>query len=49
MLGASNMRQYRRIWQVLERPEMIKTTRSASMRANGSRCADGNPVDAHCR
>jgi crotonobetainyl-CoA:carnitine CoA-transferase CaiB-like acyl-CoA transferase len=27
MLGASNTRQYRRIWQVLDRPQMIQTTR----------------------
>jgi crotonobetainyl-CoA:carnitine CoA-transferase CaiB-like acyl-CoA transferase len=27
MLGASNMRQYRRIWQVLGKPEMIRKTR----------------------
>src|SRR5215216_6493469 len=27
MLGASNMRQYRRIWRVLERPDMIKPNR----------------------
>jgi crotonobetainyl-CoA:carnitine CoA-transferase CaiB-like acyl-CoA transferase len=26
MLGASNLRQQRRLWTVLERPEMIKTT-----------------------
>lgn len=26
MLGASNMRQQRRLWQLLERPDMIKTT-----------------------
>jgi crotonobetainyl-CoA:carnitine CoA-transferase CaiB-like acyl-CoA transferase len=27
MLGASNMRQYRRLWQVLGRPDMIKPNR----------------------
>jgi crotonobetainyl-CoA:carnitine CoA-transferase CaiB-like acyl-CoA transferase len=26
MLGASNMRQQKRLWQLLERPDMIKTT-----------------------
>jgi len=29
MLGASNMRQYRRFWQVLERSDMIKPDREA--------------------
>jgi crotonobetainyl-CoA:carnitine CoA-transferase CaiB-like acyl-CoA transferase len=27
MLGASNMRQYRRLWRVLDKPEMIRATR----------------------
>jgi crotonobetainyl-CoA:carnitine CoA-transferase CaiB-like acyl-CoA transferase len=27
MLGASNMRQYRRIWRVLDRPDMIRANR----------------------
>jgi crotonobetainyl-CoA:carnitine CoA-transferase CaiB-like acyl-CoA transferase len=29
MIGASNLRQQRRLWQVLERPEMIKTDNEA--------------------
>ena len=29
MIGASNLRQQRRLWQVLERPDMIKTDNEA--------------------
>ena len=40
MLGASNMRQYRRIWQVLGRPDMIKPSREERehARRQKSRC-----------
>jgi crotonobetainyl-CoA:carnitine CoA-transferase CaiB-like acyl-CoA transferase len=39
MLGASNMRQYRRIWQVLERPDMIKANREEREHARGEEVA----------
>jgi crotonobetainyl-CoA:carnitine CoA-transferase CaiB-like acyl-CoA transferase len=39
MLGASNMRQYRRIWRVLERPEMIKVNREEREQARAQEVA----------
>src|SRR3954470_23768446 len=39
MLGASNMRQYRRIWRVLERPDMIKANRDEREHARAQEVA----------
>jgi crotonobetainyl-CoA:carnitine CoA-transferase CaiB-like acyl-CoA transferase len=39
MLGASNMRQYRRIWHVLERPDMIRTNREEREQARAAETA----------
>jgi crotonobetainyl-CoA:carnitine CoA-transferase CaiB-like acyl-CoA transferase len=39
MLGASNMRQYRRIWHVLERPDMIKANREQREHARATEVA----------
>jgi len=39
MLGASNMRQYRRIWQVLGRPEMIRANREEREHARAAEIA----------
>jgi crotonobetainyl-CoA:carnitine CoA-transferase CaiB-like acyl-CoA transferase len=39
MLGASNMRQYRRIWQVLGKPEMIRSNREEREHARASEIA----------
>src|SRR5262245_32874474 len=39
MLGASNMRQYRRFWQVLDRPNMIKPDREAREAARAQETA----------
>ena len=39
MLGASNMRQYRRFWNVVGKPEMIKTDRDARERAKENEIA----------
>ena len=51
MLGASNLRQQRRLWTLLERPDMIKRTndeRDAGSRPR-DRSADGDHADAHRR
>jgi crotonobetainyl-CoA:carnitine CoA-transferase CaiB-like acyl-CoA transferase len=39
MLGASNMRQYRRLWRVLERPDMIKADREEREHARAQEVA----------
>ena len=39
MLGASNMRQYRRLWRVLERPEMIRASREEREHARAQETA----------
>ena len=50
MLGASNLRQQRRLWTVLDRPDMIKRSNEEREQDHDREAAvlAGDPPDPHC-